>query len=137
MPLRVFLGDTLYRIDIEGVKPPRMFMRKMGCLTSSNSVGRFALAARCGSGPVVKVDVDKPELTVVADASRRPAAVHFDSTGICGSLTPQPASWVSAIRNRPAKKMVAQRSTSLDNLAIDDNDRYLRHSTWRQWESRR
>src|SRR5207302_8950214 len=29
---QVFLGDTLYEIDIEGVRPPRMIMEKMGGL---------------------------------------------------------------------------------------------------------
>ena len=28
----VFLGDTLYEIDVEGVKPPREIMEKMGGL---------------------------------------------------------------------------------------------------------
>src|ERR1700680_864181 len=28
----VFLGDTLYEIDVEGTKPPRMIMEKMGGL---------------------------------------------------------------------------------------------------------
>src|SRR6476661_4521708 len=28
----VFLGDTLYEIDVEGIKPPRMIMEKMGGL---------------------------------------------------------------------------------------------------------
>src|SRR5450432_1142601 len=43
----VFLGDTLYEIDVEGVKPPRMIMEKMGGLNGFEFGPDDT--ARCGS----------------------------------------------------------------------------------------
>src|SRR6266851_3904579 len=78
----VFLGDTLYEIDVEGVKPPRMIMEKMGGLNGFEFGPDDRLYGPLWfKGQVAKVDVDKAELTVVADGFKIPAAVNFDSKG--------------------------------------------------------
>src|SRR4029077_7717230 len=78
----VFLGDTLYEIDVEGVKPPRMIMEKMGGLNGFEfGPDDMLYGPLWFKGQVAKVDVDKPELTVVADGFKTPAAVNFDSKG--------------------------------------------------------
>src|SRR6185295_14905170 len=100
---QVFLGDALYEIDVEGVKPPRKIMEKMGGLNGFEfGPDDMLYGPLWFKGQVAKVDVDKAELCVVDTALGQLVRVD-PKTG--------------------AKKMVAQLKPSLDNLAIDDKDR--------------
>ena len=120
----VFLGDTLYEIDVEGVKPPRMIMEKMGGLNGFEFGPDDKLYGPLWfKGQVAKIDVDKPELTVVADGFKVPAAVNFDSKGNLWVVDTALGQLVRVDPKTGAKKMVAQLKPSLDNLAIDDKDR--------------
>jgi sugar lactone lactonase YvrE len=120
----VFLGDTLYEIDIEGIKPPRMIMEKMGGLNGFEfGPDDMLYGPLWFKGQVVKVDVDKAELTVVADGFKIPAAVNFDSKGNLWVVDTALGQLVRVDPKTGAKKMVAQLKPSLDNLAIDDKDR--------------
>ena len=74
-------------------------------------------------GQVAKVDVDKAELTVVADGFKTPAAVNFDSKGNLWVVDTATGELVRVDPKTGAKKTVAQLKPSLDNLAIDDKDR--------------
>ncbi len=120
----VFLGDTLYEIDVEGVKPPRMIMEKMGGLNGFEFGPDDRLYGPLWfKGQVAKVDVDKAELAVVADGFKTPAAVNFDSKGNLWVVDTALGQLVRVDPKTGAKKMVAQLKPSLDNLAIDDKDR--------------
>jgi sugar lactone lactonase YvrE len=120
----VFLGDTLYEIDVEGVKPPRQIMEKMGGLNGFEfGPDDLLYGPLWFKGQVAKVDVDKPELTVVADGFKTPAAVNFDSKGNLWVVDAALGQLVRVDPKTGAKKMVAQLKPSLDNLAIDDKDR--------------
>jgi sugar lactone lactonase YvrE len=120
----VFLGDTLYEIDVEGIKPPRMIMEKMGGLNGFEFGPDDKLYGPLWfKGQVARVDVDKPELTVVADGFKTPAAVNFDSKGNLWVVDAALGQLVRVDPKTGAKKMVAQLKPSLDNLAIDDQDR--------------
>src|SRR6478735_3955757 len=100
---QVFLGDALYEIDVEGVKPPRKIMEKMGGLNGFEfGPDDMLYGPLWFKGQVARVDVDKVELFVVDTALGQLVRVD-PKTG--------------------AKKMVAQLKPSLDNLAIDDKDR--------------
>jgi streptogramin lyase len=119
----VFLGDTLYEIDVEGVKPPRMIMEKMGGLNGFEfGPDDMLYGPLWFKGQVAKVDVDKAELTVVADGFKVPAAVNFDSKGNLWVDDTALGQLVKVDPKTGAKKMVAQLKPSLDNLAIDDKD---------------
>lgn len=119
----VFLGDTLYEIDVEGVKPPRQIMEKMGGLNGFEFGPDDKLYGPLWfKGQVAKVDVDKAELTVVADGFKVPAAVNFDSKGNLWVVDTALGQLVKVDPKSGAKKMVAQLKPSLDNLAIDDKD---------------
>src|ERR1700682_4403009 len=119
----VFLGDTLYEIDVEGVKPPRVIMEKMGGLNGFEFGPDDRLYGPLWfKGQVAKVDVDKAELTVVADGFKTPAAVNFDSRGNLWVVDTALGQLVRVDPKTGAKKMVAQLKPSLDNLAIDDKD---------------
>ncbi|MCK1367780.1 hypothetical protein [Bradyrhizobium sp. 62] len=120
----VFLGDTLYEIDVEGVKPPRQIMEKMGGLNGFEFGPDDKLYGPLWfKGQVAKVDVDKAELTVVADGFKVPAAVNFDSNGNLWVVDTALGQLVRVDPKSGAKTMVAQLKPSLDNLAIDDKDR--------------
>src|SRR5437763_3508096 len=120
----VFLGDTLYEIDVEGAKPPRKIMEKMGGLNGFEfGPDDMLYGPLWFKGQVAKIDVDKPELTVVADGFKIPAAVNFDSKGNLWVVDTALGQLVRVDPKSGAKKMVAQLKPSLDNLAIDDKDR--------------
>jgi streptogramin lyase len=120
----VFLGDTLYEIDVEGVKPPRVIMEKMGGLNGFEFGPDDRLYGPLWfKGQVAKVDVDKAGLTVVADGFKTPAAVNFDSKGNLWVVDTALGQLVRVDPKTGAKKMVAQLKPSLDNLAIDEKDR--------------
>lgn len=120
----VFLGDTLYEIDVEGVKPPRQIMEKMGGLNGFEFGPDDKLYGPLWfKGQVAKVDVDKAELTVVADGFKVPAAVNFDSKGNLFVVDTALGQLVRVDPKSGSKSIVAQLKPSLDNLAIDDKDR--------------
>jgi len=120
----VFLGDTLYEIDVEGLKPPRQIMEKMGGLNGFEFGPDDKLYGPLWfKGQVAKVDVDKAELTVVAEGFKIPAAVNFDSKGNLFVIDTALGQLVRVDPKSGSKTIVAQLKTSLDNLAIDDKDR--------------
>jgi len=121
---QVFLGDALYEIDVEGVKPPRKIMEKMGGLNGFEfGPDDMLYGPLWFKGQVAKVDVDKAELSVVADGFKIPAAVNLDSKGNLVVVDTALGQLVRVDPKTGAKKMVAQLKPSLDNLAIDDKDR--------------
>jgi len=120
---QVFLGDALYEIDVEGVKPPRKIMEKMGGLNGFEfGPDDMLYGPLWFKGQVARVDVDKAELSVVADGFKIPAAVNFDSKGNLFVVDTALGQLVRVDPKSGAKKMVAQLKPSLDNLAIDDKD---------------
>src|SRR5438445_9147933 len=120
----VFVGDALDGGDTEGVRPPRKIMQKMGGLTGFEFGPDDKLYGPLWfKGQVAKVDVDKAELSVVADGFKIPAAVNFDSKGNLFVVDTALGQLVRVDPKSGAKKMVAQLKPSLDNLAIDDKDR--------------
>lgn len=120
----VFLGDTLYEIDVEGLKPPRQIMEKMGGLNGFEFGPDDKLYGPLWfKGQVAKVDVDKAELTVVADGFKIPAAANFDSKGNLFVIDTALGQLVRVDPKSGSKTIVAQLKPSLDNLAIDDKDR--------------
>lgn len=120
----VFLGDALYEIDVEGVKPPRQIMEKMGGLNGFEFGPDDKLYGPLWfKGQVARVDVDKAELSVVTDGFKIPAAVNFDSKGNLIVIDTALGQLVRVDPKSGAKTMVAQLKPSLDNLAIDAKDR--------------
>ncbi len=121
---QVFLGDALYEIDIAGTKPPRKIMEKMGGLNGFEFGPDDKLYGPLWfKGQIASVDVDKGELSVVADGFKTPAAVNFDSKGNLWVVDAATGQLTRVDPKTGAKKMIAQLKPSLDNLAIDDKDR--------------
>jgi sugar lactone lactonase YvrE len=121
---QVFLGDALYEIDVEGAKPPRKIMEKMGGLNGFEfGPDGLLYGPLWFKGQVVKVDVDKGDLTVVADGFKVPAAANFDSKGNLWVVNTALGQLVKVDPKTGAKRVAAQLKPSLDNLAIDGQDR--------------
>jgi len=121
---QVFLGDALYEIDVEGAKPPRKIMEKMGGLNGFEfGPDDMIYGPLWFKGQIARVDVDKGELSVVADGFKVPAAANFDSKGNLWVIDTALGQLVKVDPKSGAKQMVAQLKPSLDNLAIDAQDR--------------
>jgi sugar lactone lactonase YvrE len=106
------------------VKPPRQIMEKMGGLNGFEfGPDDLLYGPLWFKGQIARIDVDKAELTVVADGFKVPAAVNFDSKGNLWVVDTALGQLVRVDPKTGAKKMVAQLKPSLDNLAIDDKDR--------------
>jgi sugar lactone lactonase YvrE len=121
---QVFLGDALYEIDVEGLKPPRKIMEKMGGLNGFEfGPDGLLYGPLWFKGQVVKVDVDKGDLAVVAEGFKVPAAVNFDSKGNLWVVDTALGQLVKVDPKTGAKKVAAQLKPALDNLAIDSSDR--------------
>jgi streptogramin lyase len=122
----VFLGDALYEIDVEGTKPPRMILEKMGGLNGFQFGPDDLLYGPLQfKGQVVKVDVDKAKLTVVVDGFKVPTAVKVDSRGNLWVVDSALGQLVRVDPKTGAKKVVAQLKPSLDNLVIDNDRIYV------------
>src|SRR5947199_4232422 len=75
---QVFLGDALYEIDVEGVKPPRKIMEKMGGLNGFEfGPDDMLYGPLWFKGQGARVDGDKGALTVVADCLKVHGAGNF------------------------------------------------------------
>src|SRR3954447_13403155 len=110
----VFLGDTLYEIDTEGTKAPRKIMEKMGGLNGLEFGPDDKLYGPLWfKGQVVNIDVDKAELTVVADGFTTPAAVNFDSKGNLWAVDTALGQLVRVDVKSGEKKVIAQLKPSL------------------------
>src|SRR5437899_3586119 len=118
---QVFLGDALYVIDVEGREQTRKIMEKMGGVNGFEfGPDDMLYGPLWFKGQVAKVDVDKAELSVVADGFKIPAAVNFDSKGNLFVVDTALGQLVRVDPKSGAKKRVAQRNPSPYNLASDD-----------------
>lgn len=121
---QVFQGDGLWEIDPSGAQPPRQILANIGGLNGFDIGGDGLIY-----GPlwfkhqVVRIDPDAPSLTVVSDEFATPAAANFDSQGRLYVVDAQSGELSALNVSNGEKRVVAQLSAALDNLAIDARDR--------------
>jgi sugar lactone lactonase YvrE len=121
---QVFGGDGLWELDPAGVEPPRNILKNIGGLNGFD-IGADGMIY----GPlwfkhqVVRIDPDSGALSVVADGFGIPAAANFDSKGNLYVLDTARGELVRVNVANGSKEVAAKLSTSLDNLAIDAQDR--------------
>ncbi|GAA6199555.1 hypothetical protein [Aquicoccus sp. SU-CL01552] len=121
---QVFLGDALYEIDTSGTQPARKIMEGMGGLNGFQFGPDGKIYGPLWfKGQVVRVDVDTAEIEVIADGFKVPAAVNLDSKGNIWVVDTALGQLVKVSPDGKTRKVVAQLDTSLDNLAIDAQDR--------------
>ena len=121
---QVFGGDGLWELDPMGVKPPRNILKDLGGLNGFD-IGSDGMiyGPLWFKGQVVKIDPDSGALKVVADGFGIPAAANFDSKGNLYVLDTARGELVRVDVVNGKKEVVSKLSTSLDNLAIDSQDR--------------
>lgn len=116
---QVFLGDALWELDREGVKPPRLIAKDLGGFNGFE-VGPDGMLY----GPlwfknrVVKIDPATGTVTDINAEFKIPAAANLDGKGnlwVVDTVTGE-LSKVALATGR--KTVVAQLATALDNLAI-------------------
>lgn len=124
---QVFLGDALYEIDVNGKKPPRKIIEKMGGLNGFDfGPDGMLYGPLWFKGQIAKVDVDTGTLEVVAAGFKVPAAANFDSAGNLWVVDTALGEVVKVDVRTGNKKVVAKVKTSIDNLALDSkNNLYI------------
>lgn len=121
---QVFLGDALWEIDVAGKQAPRLIKKDMGGLNGFE-VGPdgWIYGPLWFKGQVVKVNPANGELRVIASGFGTPAAANFDSKGNLYVIDTKTGELVRVNPADGGKTVVARLKTSLDNLAIDRQDR--------------
>ncbi|WP_151638476.1 SMP-30/gluconolactonase/LRE family protein [Noviherbaspirillum aerium] len=121
---QVFLGDALYEIDISGQQAPRLIRKDMGGFNGFE-VGQdgWLYGPLWFKGQVAKINPDTGELVVIASGFQVPAAANFDSKGNLYVVDTKAGELVRVDISNGNKAVVARLKTSLDNLAIDKQDR--------------
>jgi len=115
----VFLGDALYEIDIEGVKPPRMIMEKMGGLNGFEFGPDDKIYGPLWfKGQVVKIDPANGAITVINSEFKTPAAANLDGKGNLWVVDTRTGELCKVELANGRKTVVKQFKTALDNLAI-------------------
>ncbi|WP_418118815.1 hypothetical protein [Variovorax sp. 350MFTsu5.1] len=116
---QVFLGDTLWEIDREGQKPPRLIRKDMGGFNGFE-VGPDGMlyGPLWFKGQVVKIDPANGNMTVIADGFKIPAAANLDGKGNLWVVDARSGELVRVELATGRKTVAKQLRPSLDNLAI-------------------
>lgn len=121
---QVFLGDALWEIDPAGGQAPRLITRDIGGFNGFE-VGQdgWLYGPLWFKGQVVRINPRDGELKTVADGFHTPAAVNFNSRGLLYAVDTHAGTLIEINPETGVKRLAAQLATSLDNLAIDAQDR--------------
>jgi sugar lactone lactonase YvrE len=119
----VFLGDSLYEIDIKGEKAHRVIARGIGGLNGFDFGPDGKLYGPLWfKGEIVRVDVDTGQMETVAEGFKTPAAVNFDSKGNLFVVDTNAGEVVQVDIKTGEKKVIANVLPSIDNLALNSKD---------------
>ncbi len=121
---QVFLGDALWEIDLRGEQEPRLIAKDMGGFNGFEvGADGWIYGPLWFKNQVVRINPVDGEIRMVADGFATPAAANFNSKGMLYVVDTQTGELVRVDVSQGTKTTVAQLSTSLDNLAIDAQDR--------------
>jgi sugar lactone lactonase YvrE len=116
----VFLGDALYEIDPAGAAAPRMILEGIGGLNGNEFGPDDKLYGPLWfRGQVARIDVDKPELVVLADGFMRPSAVKVAPDGNLWLVDAGLGRLFNLDRETGRTIRSVALSPSIDNLALD------------------
>jgi sugar lactone lactonase YvrE len=120
----VFLGDALYEIDPAGETPPRLILEGIGGLNGNEFGPDDRLYGPLWfKGQVARIDVDQPDLTVVADGFMRPSAVKVGPDGNLWMVDAGLGRLFNLDRLSGRTIRTVELSPSIDNLALDGQGR--------------
>ena len=120
----VFLGDALYEIDPVGNMPPRMILEGIGGLNGNEFGPDDRLYGPLWfKGQVARIDVDTPEMTVIADGFMRPSAVKVAPDGNLWLVDAGLGRLFNLDRETGRTIRSVALSPSIDNLALDGQGR--------------
>lgn len=121
---QVFLGDALWEIDLSGGSEPRQIGKNLGGFNGFEvGADGWLYGPLWFKGQVVRINPDNGELQVIADGFDTPAAANFDSKGNLFVLDTKAGTLNRVDIPTGETHVVATLDTSLDNLAIDKDDR--------------
>lgn len=121
---QVFLGDALWEIDPKGNEKPRLIAKDLGGFNGFE-VGNdgWLYGPLWFKGEVVRINPADGTVETVATGFGTPAAANFDSKGNLYAVDTLHGLLKRIDLASGKTTNVAQLSTSLDNLAIDSQDR--------------
>jgi len=116
---QVFLGDAVWEIDVKGKAPPRLVARDVGGFNGFE-VGPdgWLYGPLWFKGQVVKIHPTRGTVTVINSEFKTPAAANLDGKGNLWVVDARTGELSKVTLADGRKTVVAQLSTSLDNLAI-------------------
>lgn len=121
---QVFQGDGVWELDPKGVKPPRAITGPVGGFNSfAPGPDGMLYGPLWFKGQIAKINPDTGSVTVVAEGFKVPAAAKFNSNNVLYVIDTEPGELYAVDIRTGAKTKVAQLSSSLDNIAIDNQDR--------------
>lgn len=121
---QVFLGDALWEIDLKGETEPRLIGKDLGGFNGFEvGADGWIYGPLWFKGKVVRINPANGEMRTVAEGFDTPAAVNFDSKGNLYVVDTHAGTLNRIDTESGDSEQVAQLATSLDNLAIDNQDR--------------
>ncbi|MBA6418843.1 DUF6923 family protein [Pseudomonas sp. 5Ae-yellow] len=121
---QVFLGDALWEIDPTGSEAPRLIAKDLGGFNGFE-VGSdgWLYGPLWFKGEVVRINPADGQIETVATGFGTPAAANFDSKGNLYAIDTLSGLLKRINLSSGETTNIAQLSSSLDNLAIDSQDR--------------
>ncbi|MEH6490983.1 Vgb family protein [Halopseudomonas sp.] len=121
---QVFLGDALWEIDPTGKQQPRLIAKDLGGFNGFE-VGRdgWLYGPLWFKGEVVRINPADGRVETLATGFGTPAAANFDSKGNLYALDTLKGLLKRIDLSSGETTDIAKLSSSLDNLAIDSQDR--------------
>jgi len=117
---RVFGGDALYEIDLNGKAEPRLIAKKLGGLNGFEATADGQIYGPLFFGKrVVRVDVETGEVTDVADGFTVPAAVNIDQNNNLYVVDYATGEVTRIGLDDGEREVIAELEPPADNLAID------------------
>jgi sugar lactone lactonase YvrE len=116
--------DALYEVDPDGIMAPRLIAQNLGNLNAFDfGADGFLYGPLVDHARVVRIDVDSGAITPVADGFNTPVAAKFDSRGRLHVADLGDGTIYQVDTSTGAKRVIAQLTPGLDNMAFDSSDR--------------
>ena len=121
---QVFAGDGVWELDPKGIKPPRAITGPVGGFNSfAPGPDGMLYGPLWFKNQVAKINPDTGSVTVVADGFKTPAAAKFNSKNVLYVIATESGELFAVDIKTGTKTKVAQLSSSLDNIAVNRQDR--------------